>query len=573
MNNIGSQYTFSHLSVVDVFGRSFSRISGYKKDRYVGIFYFLCHQSEASHIRNMTELLDSDFDEIFDLNSTKHPNWSQFYFNEPLYGYYSSKDPWVMRKHIELFIMAGIDYLVMDFTNDRIFEEELFQLMDLLLEYRQAGWQTPQVTFYVNLNAEVITRRLYNIVYMNPKYRDIVFYGDSKKPMIISVPHELSDEMRNFFEVHVSQFHRDRYPKEDLFYYMEGTRPPLKNNQNIMNVSIAQMSGGAFGYAFRGLEGKNRDSFGRGYSSASPVNHNTIAIERGDNFQEEWDYAIEQDPKNIFITGWNEWWVSKIPYYNEDGTFKYDVAIFWDTFNTEYSRDAEMTKYPAYKDGKEGYGDNYYLQMVANIRRYKGIPLCDDIRVSPVCIDGNGMWDDVQERYISFSTKKIARNCIGNAQNVYYTQTAPDNFVKEVRVAYDYDNIYFRIETEGAITKPAPGQTNWMNIFIGTNDLSKPSWNGFNYVLNRYPEVRGKTSLEYFTGTSYETKYCGDVSYYVTDRFMQVSIPRKLVGLDQERFEFTFKVADGIEREADILDYYVSGESFPMGRMAFVYRN
>ena len=158
MNNIGSQYTFSHLSVVDVFGRSFSRISGYKKDRYVGIFYFLCHQSEASHIRNMTELLDSDFDEIFDLNSTKHPNWSQFYFNEPLYGYYSSKDPWVMRKHIELFIMAGIDYLVMDFTNDRIFEEELFQLMDLLLEYRQAGWQTPQVTFYVNLNAEVITR-------------------------------------------------------------------------------------------------------------------------------------------------------------------------------------------------------------------------------------------------------------------------------------------------------------------------------------------------------------------------------------------------------------------------------
>ncbi|MBP3391521.1 MAG: hypothetical protein J6L76_01875, partial [Clostridia bacterium] len=29
--------------------------------------------------------------------------------------------------------------------------------------------------------------------------------------------------------------------------------------------------------------------------------------------------------------------------------------------------------------------------------------------------------------------------------------------------------------------------------------------------------------------------------------------------------------ADGIQQESNILDYYVSGESFPLGRMAYVY--
>ena len=570
-----NQYTLSHLTATDAFGRTFPVISDYKKDRYVGIFYFLCHTGEWPIIRNMTELLETDFDEIFDLNSKKHPNWCQFYFNEPLYGYYASRDPWVMRKHIEQFIMAGIDYLAMDFTNNRIFEEELFQLMDLLLEYRAAGWNAPKVTFYVNLNAEVITRRLYEIVYMNPKYKDIVFYEDSEKPMLISVPHELSQEMKDFFDVRISQFHRDRYPVDELFYYMEATRPPMKTKPDVMNVSIAQMSGGAFGYAFRGLEGKNRDSFGRGWSSASPKNHDALAIERGDNFQEEWDYTIRQDPKHIFVTGWNEWWVAKIPYYKEDGSFMYDVAIFWDTFNTEYSRDAEMTKNPGYKDGKEGYGDNYYLQMASNIRKYKGLP-ADQESLAPISIDIHGdlsQWAAVQACYVAFSTKKTARDCGGNAQNVHYIQAAPENFVKEVKVAHDQENIYFLIETEQAITEPKPNQTNWMNLFIGVEGIHQPIWETFHYVLNRHPGENGGTSLEHFTQNgTYQLETCGAVAYCVAGKTMQIVIPKRSLGISGDHFSLNFKVADSIEKEDDILDYYVSGESFPMGRMAFVYK-
>ena len=47
-----------------------------------------------------------------------------------------------------------------------------------------------------------------------------------------------------------------------------------------------------------------------------------------------------------------------------------------DTFNTEWSRDIEMTKARDYASDdpedytRQGYGDNYYLQMINAIREY-----------------------------------------------------------------------------------------------------------------------------------------------------------------------------------------------------------
>ena len=36
-----------------------------------------------------------------------------YYWGEPLYGYYLSRDPWVMSRHVELFVEAGIDVLIL----------------------------------------------------------------------------------------------------------------------------------------------------------------------------------------------------------------------------------------------------------------------------------------------------------------------------------------------------------------------------------------------------------------------------------------------------------------------------
>ena len=54
----------------------------------------------------------------------KHPDsplWGPtalyHYWGEPLYGYYLSDDPWVLRRHAQLLADAGIDTLIFDTTN------------------------------------------------------------------------------------------------------------------------------------------------------------------------------------------------------------------------------------------------------------------------------------------------------------------------------------------------------------------------------------------------------------------------------------------------------------------------
>jgi len=48
-----------------------------------------------------------------------------------------------------------------------------------------------------------------------------------------------------------------------------------------------------------------------------------------------------------------------------------------------------------------------------------------------------------------------------------------------------------------------------------------------------------------------------------------VKIPRSVFG-DQKDKHIYFKIADDIENPYDIMDYYVSGKSFPLGRLSYI---
>ena len=57
----------------------------------------------------------------------------------------------------------------------------------------------------------------------------------------------------------------------------------------------------------------------------------------------------------------------------------------------------------------------------------------------------------------------------------------------------------------------------------------------------------------------------------VTGNVMQVKVAKAVLGIDAEVNQFYFKFADGIDKPDDIMDYYVSGKSLPMGRLSFRY--
>ena len=52
---------------------------------------------------------------------------------------------------------------------------------------------------------------------------------------------------------------------------------------------------------------------------------------------------------------------------------------------------------------------------------------------------------------------------------------------------------------------------------------------------------------------------------------MQIMIPRAALGLE-DGGDFYFKVADGVSNPAEIMDYYATGRSLPMGRLSYLYQ-
>lgn len=574
-SNNANKRSVTYITGTDALGRKIKPVADFREDRFVGIFYFAWHNSDQHKVFDVTKILRENPDDLWSMDP-KNPiaPRATYYFNEPLYGYYSSSDPYVIRKHIELFIAAGIDFIAYDFTNFQIYWDPLYRMLDLLIEYGNAGWKVPQVMFFTKKDCANQIPQLYEKLYMEEKYSHLWFRGSGSKPYLIGEPKDIPEEYHDYFNLRYSFWPSDPY-REDGWPYVDKVRPQ-RVFTNLVSVSVAQHTGGAFSWSIKGPNNQQRPSWGRGYTLGNPTNGDPEAIVRGDNFQEQWDTAIELDPEIIFVTGWNEWIAGK--FIDEDP--KYGGVPYWvDTFNTEFSRDAEMTKSRGYVvDEKgnfleEGYGDNFYMQMVENIRRYKGLPITESNYVEPLSktIDIFGdvsQWNDVSRVYLSHATEKVERDFRGYVARMKYTQAKPENVVKEIRVTHDNDNLYFYIKTENDITDYEGGKTNWMNLFIGIDGRKGNSWEHYHYVVNRHPQEKS-TSLEKFTN-GYEGEVVSEVKYSVKGNVMQLEIPRKNLGLDDD-FSIYFKVADSIEKEDDIMDYYVSGESVPLGRLSFSY--
>ncbi len=563
-----SEETVMSVTGTDDFSRKIDTIEGYRKDRYVGLFYFIWFEFAQKGYRfDTTKLLRTKPDKLwdpFDKTGTA-PASCMYYFNEPLYGYYKSTDKWVVRKHIELFIAAGIDFIAIDLSNDVIYENALVTLLDTMMEFHNAGYKVPQVVCYTNLNTGHTVDLLYKVIYNTDKYKPLWFYGPYDKPLMVAHKEELADKYNEFFYVRPAQWPGFEYEVyEDGFPFCDLNRPQ-RTHQNLIGVSVAQHTAYVFSYGMKvDPHDTPRDiNHGRGFTSKNPVNGDPVAIMRGDNIEEQWDYAISQDPEIVFVTGWNEWATNKWP-GNEGDT----VARFVDSFNTEFSRDIEMTKERRYEGSaeegytSEGYADNYYLQLVRNVRRYKGITgTCSyTAPSSPEALTGRD--------YLSLAVANEPRNCGG------YKQAAADNFIKKIRVSHTSSELIFKIECENEITAPGEGQTNWMNVFFGFEGSKEQKWETYSYLINRRPgegEGERTTSVDKYDGKAFTP--LGECALTVEDSVMIVRVPLELLPELKDAYGFVmdFKVADSVEVEDDIMDYYVSGSSVPIGRLSYTY--
>ena len=279
---------------------------------------------------------------------------------------------------------------------------------------------------------------------------------------------------------------------------------------------------------------------------------------RGTFFDAQWKTVARRgdDARFVMITGWNEWVAQKNPY---DGEY-----AFVDNVDMEYSRDIEPMK--------GGYEDAYYIQMMTRIREHKYESMEGKIaKAVKKTIDVTAaatQWEDVNAIYRRVGRDDGSRDANAAGGSLRYTHAAARNSLTEIRVTADEQNIYFYIKSESDIVRA--DEPNWMNIFIGTGTPEMKGWESYEYVINR-ERTNGTAKIEKLNADYTGTAVDATATYTVQGNVMQVSIPRAALGLT-DGGDFYFKVADGVTDTDEIMDYYSTGRSMPLGRLSYLYQ-
>ncbi len=558
-----------------------------REGKYVGIFYHTWHSAFAYRdVINVTELL-KQYPEA--KNDFYHSAWNgqtNCFWNEPLWGYYNNGiDRWVLRKQAELLADAGVDVVFFDNTNGTMnFIDAIMTLSEVWAEARADGVRTPQISAMLNMYAynetAIQIKELYDKIYSKGLYQDLWFYWEDK-PLLLGYPEELKKleggkEAYEFFsyrpinpsynenqelikESDVSDritfappagFRRytqwkwiSVYPQEKM--YLRGTKDVEE-----MCVCVAQNWSDK-----QGLTPMNAGDmvFGRGYTNKYGVNTSDEAVMAGLNIAEQWEYVLEVDPTFVYITGWNEWQVGRTT-----DMWGYPNALP-DNATDGYSRDIEpstgMLK------------DHFYNQMVSYIRKFKGMNT-QPVSSGAVKVDAASSidWSAVTPVYRAYEGNTLHRDYDGY-KDYHYTNTTGRNDFVESRVTYDAENLYFMVKTAEAITPytdPA-----WMRLFIdvvGAED--DKHWETFEYMLNRENPTADKAVLEKSTG-GWNWEKVAEVVYTVDGDTMVVTIPRAALGISEGDFTVNFKWSDNMQKDGDIMEFYVSGDVAPGARFKY----
>ena len=602
-------FTKASYAAIDREGRAVTEMHGKKNDhdRYVGIFYWpwIGTMNTTLGIHDITKLQKTEegkaavlnpalrqgdyladyYDEFSSQSPTEYCHWT----NQPLYGYYNSCDRWVIARHIELLTAADIDFIFLDTTNDSDFYTNGFPhsnaavagspviaFLDTVLEYQGQGWDVPKVVFYTNTNGKNAVNNIFAHYYAGGKY-DSIWFKPKGKPMIVGTTEKnrgasdagtgyselsyITADMQSYFDVRESQWPSMSY-KDWGFPWMDWGHNFYFSENKVMNVSAARHGQTATSFN----HGDHRSS--RGY--VSPKNKGDVSYIaedwwKGQNIEDQWEIVLGYDNKEepatpveyVTVTGWNQWYAWKHAIGGK--------IVYIDGYNAEFSWDIEMDK--------EYYKDNFYLQLVRNVRRYKyGGARADGYawptKTPKVMTDFNGL----SATYKDMSGDARARDFWSadlRPGKTYYTDGSNRNDITEIVVTHDKNNVYFRVSCKEDITPYQSGE-NWMNLLIKTkNSTAQNSWEGYDYIINRSPE-NGKASVDKSAG-GWNWAPSGAAEMKIEGGQMMITVPLSALGLTAGNVSFEFKAADNVTDYKDIMDYYVTGDSAPIGRLNYSY--
>ena len=577
-----AQYSVLNITGTDDFGRVISPVDGkMNQDRYVGMFYFLTLGQHANHT-GIYDINKITFDSTFHKAFTQYdtfitPVGSAHFWGEPVWGYYHSEDEWVMRKQIEMLTMAGVDFLVLDTSNNVLYENVTKLLFNILLEYQNQGWDVPKVVYYLgkhDLNADIsVFKQVYSIFYAKDTYKSLWFTpNDPEKPMIIAPDNVIAafgkssnaqeKSFAEFFDFRVTQWPNESTLYENGAPWIDFTYPQTSQNgwislstaQHVtVNMTDINNSRGRGWYPDRQLG--NGTWKGRN-------DHNKWRMDL--NFQAQWNTVLNMSPEQkatdarfVFLTGWNEWVAEKL----RAGDKNYFTC---DTYNPEYSRDIE----PSRSNGMKDYA---YFMTIMNIHNDNFAPAVHyeyPVATPDITKDDTAVWSTSKAVYRDFTGECGDRNFKAMAGDTVYTDNSGRNDIDTVTVLRDSEHLYFRITCVDAITPYQAGDTGWMNLWIKTASAEGNLMGGYEYVINR--EVNGNKSQIIRCKAENDLRSVGEADVNVYGNAMIIRIPLSALGLTANNYQVEFKVTDNVQSMIeDPLNLYSTGDAAPIGSLNF----
>ena len=580
------------------------------KPRSVGIFYITWHTQNLHnghpYKADVSKVLEQDPNASRNNDS---PAWTigSYHWGEPEYGYFLSQDEYVIRHDLSMLADAGVDVLILDVTNAVRYWDEWEVLFRTMETMKAEGNKVPKFCFWA-FNGQVISvvQSLYERYYKEPKYQDLWFYwGD--KPLLLynATPtldanpnggqHDVADyseEVKSFFTLRNMWWGYDKWGgkryigtednwsfgqelnDEDVAAYTPKERTATHNGRlEEYSVTPAQhpisIVGKSWSIRTKEPELDEKDMPKKAYvpflqkECENPTQY-------GIYFQERWDEALEVDPDFIYLNDWNEWTAGK--YRNgKDPSGQADLNIdflgrkgnpfyFVDQYNAEFNRTIAPMK--------GGYTDNYYMQMVENIRRYKGVrQIPENTGMRKIKVDGQFQdWNADGVAYRDTRNDVTHRDHNGYG-DFHYTNNSGRNDIVLSRVAVDKKNIFFYAETANPLTKHT--DSNWMLLFIDIDQDASTGWDGYDYLINKKVLGESQTTLMRYDMSSQQWQDAGTLEYAVNQNQMEIAIPRYMLQLKGNALTFDFKWADNPADLNSVISLCTDGDTAPNRRFNY----
>lgn len=578
------------------------------KERTVGIFYITWHtpnlHNGQPYKADVSKVLAEDPNASRDGNS---PAWTigSYHWGEPEYGYFLSQDKYVIRHDMSMLTDAGVDMIILDVTNAAMYWAEWEVMFQTMEEMKAEGNKVPKFCFWsFNGDALRVVQELYDNVYKKNRYPDLWFYWDGK-PLLLYNAHpgmdanpgahamgDYSQEVKDFFTLRgmwwgYYEWNGSRYVgTEDNWsfgYQLNDEKVSNLSPKELcathqgrmeeMAVTPAQHPISTVGKCWRRETGEpEMDQIDMPKKAFVPWlgEEREDPVQYGIYFQDRWDEALSVDPDFIYLNDWNEWTAGKYPSGFAPGSTtapgpdgfldRKNPFYFVDQYNAEYNRTISPMK--------GGYTDNYYMQMVQNIRKYKGVrEIPRNKGFLNMQIDGSFEdWKNSSVEYKDTRNDIVHRDHDGYG-DLHYTNTTGRNDIVCSKVEMDKQNAYFYVETTDAMTSYK--DPNWMLLFVDADSDSETGWEGYDFVINKKLKDTSHTSMMRWNDSKKEWVEIAELNYRQKGNQMEICVPRKLLKAKGKEVTFDFKWADNPQTLDNIISLCTDGDAAPNRRFNF----